>query len=574
MVKASGGTTTVGELLLSRLYDLGVRHVFGLPGDYNMDFLDQIEAFDGVEWVGSCNELNAGFSADGYARLAGVGAILTTFGPGELSAVNALAGAMAESVPIVSIVGGPTEEIMRQHTSMHHSLADGDFDHWVRVAREVTVAQTSLTPQNALGEVDRVLTECWSQQRPVYVRMPGDVAHAEIARPGRRFTRPEPVVAAGQLDAFATAARRLLDGVERPAMLVGNLPIRFHLGAAVTAMAAERNWPVAAQSLGRGLLDESDLHYVGVYNGGDSVDEVRAVVEGADALVCLGTTFFDWDGLFTADITVDRVISLHRDAAVVAGTRFAPVALPAALRCLHEIAPNRTAQWSRAPLLAADPPALDPSNNEPIRQARLWPAIQSMLREGDIFVPETGTPSFGAATMRLPADVTVVWPPIWGSIGYATPAAFGAGVAAPDRRTVLVTGDGSLQLTVQEISRMLATNQRPVIIVVNNGGYTVERAVDGRHQPYNDIDNWRYTELPAVFAREQGFTAHVARTEGELATILAGIDGRPAQLTLVEVETDPLDLPTGMPQWGRETSAADYHAQLASTPVLPLGGLP
>ncbi|MEU0550420.1 thiamine pyrophosphate-dependent enzyme [Micromonospora sp. NPDC005979] len=192
-----------------------------------------------------------------------------------------------------------------------------------------------------------------------------------------------------------------------------------------------------------------------------------------------------------------------------------------------------------------------------------------MLREGDIFVPETGTPSFGAATMCLPADVTVVWPPIWGSIGYATPAAFGAAVAAPDRRTVLVTGDGSLQLTVQEISRMLATNQRP-IIVVNNGGYTVERAVDGRHQPYNDIDNWRYTDLPAVFGRDRGFTAHVARTEGELAAILAGIDGPPAQLTLIEVETDPLDLPTGMPPVG----SGDVRRRLPRTARLHAGPAP
>ncbi|WP_329111160.1 thiamine pyrophosphate-binding protein [Micromonospora sp. NBC_01699] len=564
----------VGELLLSRLHDLGIRHIFGLPGDYNMDFLDQVEAFDGIDWVGSCNELNAGYSADGYARLAGVAAILTTFGPGELSAVNALAGAMAESVPIVSIVGGPTLDIMRQRTSMHHSLADGDFERWVRMAREVTVAQTTLTAENALGEIDRVLTECWSRQGPVYVRLPGDATRAPVARPRQRFSRPGPVVAPAQLDAFAAAARRLLAAAERPALLVGNLPIRYNLGPTVTALATERNWPVAAQALGRGLLDESDPQYVGIYNGGDSADPVREVVEGADALVCVGTTFFDWDGLFTADLHPSRIITLHRDAAVVAGTRFAPVALPAALNCLHEIAPDRTAGWPRNPALTDEPPGLDPTSDEPIRQARLWPAIQGMLCAGDIFAPETGTSSFGAANMRLPAGTTVLAAPIWGSIGYATPAAFGAQVAAPGRRTVLVTGDGSLQLTVQEISRMLACNHRPIIVVVNNGGYTVERAVDGPYQSYNDVDNWRYTDLPAVFARDTAFAAHLARTEGELAGILAGLDGSPDRLTLIEVITGVRDLPPGMPQWGRETSAADYHAKLASTPKLPWGGPP
>ncbi|MGI5212206.1 thiamine pyrophosphate-binding protein [Plantactinospora sp. CA-290183] len=320
-----GAMTTVGELLLSRLHDLGVRHIFGLPGDYNMEFLDQIEAFPGIEWVGSCNELNAAYSADGYARLAGIAAIVTTFGPGELSAVCGLAGAMAESVPIVSIVGGPPVRIMEQHAAMHHSLADGDYDRWVRVGREVTVAQTSLTADN------------------------------------------------------------------------------FHL-----------------------------------------------------------------------------------------------------------------------------PPATD-----------------------------------------------VLLAPLWGAIGYATPAAFGAGMAEPARRVVLITGDGSLQLTVQEISRMLGTGQRPIIMVLNNGGYTVERAIEGPHQPYNDIDTWRYAELPTVFARNAPVDSHVVTTEGELARVFAGLSGRPDRLTIIEVRLDTEDVPAGMPRWGQETTALDYQVRMSMDPPrLPWGGLP
>lgn len=564
---------TVGELLLRRLHDLGVRHIFGLPGDYNMEFLDQIEAFPGIEWVASCNELNASYSADGYARLAGIAAIVTTFGPGELSAVSGLAGAMAESVPIVSIVGGPPVRIMEQHAAMHHSLGDGDYDRWVRVGREVTVAQTSLTADNAGSEIDRVLCAGWLARRPVYVRLPGDVARQQVAPPSSPLVPPEPAVDPEQLDAFVGAARRLLANATRPALLVGNLAIRYDLRNLVQSLLVDRNWPVATQSMGRGFIDESSPHFVGIYNGGDSLEPARTAIEGADALVCVGTKFFDWNGLFTADLDLSRIIGLNATSSTVGEAVFPSVPPAAALRALHEITPARDADWEVT--IEPAPAPLDPTSTEPLRQARLWSAVAGMLRPGDVLVPETGTPSFGVANFHLPPDTDVLLAPLWGAIGYATPAAFGAGVADPDRRVVLITGDGSLQLTVQEISRMLATGQRPIIVVLNNGGYTVERAIDGAHQPYNDIDNWRYAELPSMFARNAPIDSHVAGTEGELARVFAGLAGRPDRLTIIEVRLDAEDVPVGMPRWGKETSALDYQVRMSMDPPrLPWGGLP
>jgi TPP-dependent 2-oxoacid decarboxylase len=575
MAKDRPARTTVGELLLSRLHDLGVRHIFGLPGDYNMEFLDQIEAFAGIDWVGSCNEVNAAYAADGYSRLAGISAMVTTFGPGELSVVNGLAGAMAESVPIVSIVGGPTTEIMDRRASMHHSLGDGDFDRWVRIAGEVTVAQTTLTAENAVAETGRVLRECWLQQRPVYIRIPGDVAHQPVADPAGRIDRPAPTVAPDQLDAFTAAAQRMLAQASRPALLVGNLAIRYELGGEIASLLAERHWPAATQGVGRGLLDETSHGYLGIYDGADSADPVREAIEGADVLVCVGAKFFDWDGLFTANLDPTRIITIDRFASTVAGTTFVPVAPAAALRRLHAIAPVRSVDWTPgAGRDRGEDARLDPTSSAPISQARLWPAMATMFEPGDVVVPETGTPSFGVASITLPSGAICVQAPLWGAIGYAIPAAFGAAVAAPDRRVVLITGDGSLQLTAQEISRMMATGQRPIIFVLNNGGYTVERAIDGPHQRYNDIDNWRYAELPAVFSRHVPVDSHLVSTEGELAQVLAGLRGVPDRPVIVEVMVDQQDLPAGMPQWGRETTAVDYQATLTDTPRLPWGGLP
>lgn len=559
MVGEDGPTVTVGELLLGRLHDLGVRHVFGVPGEFTMGFTDQVLAFDGIDWVGSSSELNAGFSADGYARVNGLGVIVSQFGAGELSSTNALAAAMVESVPIVSVVIGPSMEVMQGRTLIRHSLVDNFPDSWVNVAGQVTVAQTSLAPECALREIDRVLSECWSQQRPVYIRIPADVAKTPVPRPSRPFTRPEPVSNSAQLDAFAVAVQRRLAHTERPALLVGNIPIRLGLGPAVAAFAAEHNWPVAAQAPGRGLFDESDPRFVGVYSGSGSHDSIREVVEGADVLVCLGVTFFEWSGLFTVDPDPDRIINLEQDSAEVAGTRFGPISMGAALGQLHDVAPSRTSDWPHdaAPLIESS--ELARAGARPICHERLWPALQGVLRPGDILVGEVGTSFFGLATMRLPAGDTVLMAPTWGAVGYVIPASFGVGVAMPERRVVSVTGDGGLQMSSQDISRILAFDQHPIIFVINNRGYTSERAIEkevgGRAQSHGEeIPDWRYGELPAVFAAKGAFVVHTARTEAELAEILDGIEERPSRLTLIEVMADPSDVPEGMRQWTRKAA--------------------
>ncbi|NYT94190.1 alpha-keto acid decarboxylase family protein [Salinispora sp. H7-4] len=577
MVGGKEETVTVGELLLGRLHDLGVRHIFGVPGDYAMEFTDQVMAFDGIDWIGSSNELNAGYTADGYARIAGIGATATQYGPGELSVLNALAGAMAESVPVVSIVGGPSTEIMRRRTSVHHSLVDGDFDHWARMACEVTVAQASLTAEHALRDIDRVLGACWSQQRPVYIRIPGDVAVASVPRPARPFRRPEPVTNAAQLDAFAAAAHRRLAGAQRPVLLVGNVPVRLGLAPAVAAFASECNWPVAAQALGRGLFDEADSRYVGVYSGLESRAAVREVVEGADVVVCLGTTFFDWNGLFTAELDPDRIINLGPDAASVAGTRFGPIAMAAALGRLHQLAVRRTSGWSSGVIQSKGLSELDRAGSKSITHERLWPAIEAQLRPGDVVVAEVGTAFFGLEMMRLPTGVSVLAAPIWSSAGYAIPAAFGAGVAGPDRRVVLITGDGGVQMSPQELGHMFDFGQLAIVFMVNNRGYTTERvlekAIGEESQGYAEIPDWRYGKLLAVFAEEEDFVARTVRTEAELAEILSDIDEPPERLTFVEVVVDPTDVPEGMPEWSREASAAIYHAKFPAPARLPWSGL-
>ncbi len=156
---------TVADYIADRLAELHIKDVFGVPGDFNLEFLDHITGHDALHWVGNANELNAGYAADGYARMNGIGAVVTTFGVGELSAINAIAGSFSENVPVVHIVGAPSKDAQASRRLLHHSLGDGDFSHFRRMAREVTSAVADLTQADAVEEVDRVLRAVQTHRR-------------------------------------------------------------------------------------------------------------------------------------------------------------------------------------------------------------------------------------------------------------------------------------------------------------------------------------------------------------------------------------------------------------------------
>ena len=201
---------TVGDYLLDRLAELGVTEVFGVPGDYNLEFLDHVVAHPQLRWVGNANELNAGYAADGYGRLRGMSAVVTTFGVGELSAANAIAGSYAEHVPVVHIVGGPSKDAQGTRRALHHSLGDGDFEHFLRVSREITCAQANLMPATAAREIDRVLSEVREQRRPGYLLLPTDVARFETEPPTAPLPRYTGGTSPRALALFKEAATTLI----------------------------------------------------------------------------------------------------------------------------------------------------------------------------------------------------------------------------------------------------------------------------------------------------------------------------------------------------------------------------
>ncbi|MFJ5159502.1 alpha-keto acid decarboxylase family protein [Pantoea sp. NPDC088449] len=533
-------TFNIGDYLLHRLQQSGIRHLFGVPGDYNLQFLDSVIAHPEITWVGCANELNAAYAADGYGRCNGAAALLTTFGVGELSAINGIAGSYAEYVPVIHIVGAPASQAQQQGDCVHHSLGDGDFGHFLRMAQEVSVASAVLTAENAVAEIDRVIAEALEQHRPGYLLLAVDVAASDVVMPSAINVvsdQQQQQVAA----AFADAAERFLAPAQRVALLADFLASRWQLQPQLETLRQLRAIPAATLLMGKGVLNEQQPGYVGTYAAEGSSDHVRQAIEDTDVTLCVGVRFTDTlTAGFTQNLPAERVIDLQPFQAKVAGEVFAPLTMAQALAALMPIYQRHCAHWRLAEGMQCE-------ENEHIGAALIsqnafWQAMQRFLLPGDIILADQGTAAFGAAALRLPVDAQLLVQPLWGSIGYTLPATFGAQTAQPDRRVILIIGDGSAQLTIQELGSMQRDGQQPIIFLLNNDGYTVERAIHGAEQRYNDIAQWNWTALPHAMsvqcAAQSWRVSETAQLEAVMAQLMLN-----RRLSLVEVVMDKQDLP-------------------------------
>lgn len=531
---------TVADYLLDRLAQIGIRHFFGVPGDYNLQFLDHVIAHPQITWVGCANELNAAYAADGYARCKPAAALLTTFGVGELSAVNGIAGSYAEYLPVIHVVGAPALRAQRAGDLLHHSLGDGDFGHFARMAKEVTVAQASLTAANAEAEIDRLLTTALFERRPVYLMLPSDVAEAPLA------SRPAPLMlrqahlSQASLQAFIAAAREMLLPARRVSLLADFLAERFGAERVLEQWMNEVDMPHSTLLLGKSVLDETHACFTGTYAGAASDPQVKQLIENADAVITVGVRFTDTiTAGFSHHLPAEKCIDIQPFEARVGQQVFSQIPMCDAVKALHQLTLSLAKQW-QLPVIKR--PVLPEPNGSGLDQHGFWQQIQDFLRPDDIVIAEQGTACFGAAALSLPQGCRFIVQSLWGSIGYTLPAAFGAQTAEPARRVVLLIGDGSAQLTAQEIGSMLRDGLKPVIFLLNNEGYTVERAIHGPEQRYNDIAQWNWTQLPQALAGEhQVKTLRVTEPE-QLRQALREV-GDSQQLAFVEVVLPKMDIP-------------------------------
>ncbi|PEF56213.1 thiamine pyrophosphate-binding protein [Bacillus cereus] len=504
---------TVGQYLFDCLKLEGITEIFGIAGDYNFTLLDTLECYKGIRFIEGRNELNAGYSADGYARIKGMSALITTFGVGELSACNAIAGANSEHVPIIYIVGAPPENDQKEHKLMHHTLMDGNFDVFRNMYEQITAYSAVLTPENAKIEIPAAIQIAKEKKKLVYLVVADDLVTKPIKN-RVELTEERSTSNLKTLHAAVNHVHKLLDRAHRPVILVDIKTMRFGLQAAVQQLADTMNVPVATMMYGKGGFDENHPNYVGMYLGSFGDSEVQSKVENADCIIAIGMVLADTNtASFTAKLNQLITVNIQPDMVKIAEAEYPNVFATDMLLALQNVGYKGQGLVEK---MSFPYDQLNTNTDAPLIAANYYPRFQQMLKEEDIVVVETGTFYYGMAEVRLPSDVVYIGQGGWQSIGYATPSAFGAIMAVHERRVFLFTGDGALQLTAQEISTMLYYGCKPIIFVLNNDGYTIEKYlnVKTKNQKYNKIPQWSYTKLAEVFGGD-ALTATV-RTYGEL----------------------------------------------------------
>ncbi len=545
---------TIADYLFERVAEAGATEVFGVPGDYNLAFLDNILESDKLRWVGNTNELNAGYAADGYARERGFAAMVTTFGVGELSAINAIAGSYAEYAPVLHVVGAPATDKLDAKRRIHHSLGDGVFNHFIKMTEPVTVARAQITPENAASEIDRVIRMVLKKHRPGYLLLSPDIAALPIYPPTTKLDDSrEDITSQAALADFKQALIDFLPN--KTTTLMADLMVhRLGLQNELKALIADTEIPYTTLAWGKTLLDEQSARWAGTYTGVASQPVVKDAVENSECLIKIGVDYTDTTTAgFSQDIDEDVVVDLHYERASIAGQNYAPIALKDSLQALHEVMTSGITIVPKPFCEAMQAHEQQGADDEAIRQEDLWHIIADHLNHNNLVFADQGTAYFGISAVRLPEGVTAYGQPLWGSIGYTLPASLGAAVASPHKRSVLLIGDGSALLTIQEIAVMIKEEINPVIVLVNNDGYTVERAIHGENQHYNDIPACDWQVMPKAFgATDNNSLLLRVKTAGELKDALKRAANATDKFVMLEVITDKHDVPPLL----KEVSAA------------------
>lgn len=525
---------SIGEYLIDALAERGVRHVFGVPGDYILR-LFQIGSERGTTMVNSTREETAAYAADGYAREAGMGAAAVTFGVGILASMAAVGGANAERVPLVLIGGGPGMG-ERDGRRIHHMPSD-DMTVPRRMISEITARAVLLDdPARAFEEIDRTLDLAQRLLRPVFLEIPRDLMDArpeQVWRHPGHGSRPRADEGAVR-DAVADVAARL-DAAERPVLWSGVGVLRRGLGREVLALAEKVGAPVVESVMGKGSVDETHPLVLGVYAGATTEPHLRRLVEASDCVIEVAVDENDIDlGAFTVEIPRERIVGLAGDHVRVGHRTYAGVRFADVLRALGA-APLR-----RRELPGDLPYAWHPHEpGDALTTDAVAALLEDFLEPEDVLVCDVGSAAHLVGDVRLARAGQLHIARYYVGMGFAVPAAAGAGLAGGYERPVVLIGDGSFQMTGVDLSTAIAQGLRPIVIVLDNRGYTTERAItDG---PFNGVSPWDYARVADVVGGE-GTTVATAE---ELRSAL----GRAREVDrawVISVRLDPHDYPRSL----------------------------
>lgn len=525
---------TIAEYLIRRLQDYGIAHVFGIPGDYVLAFYSQL-CQSPIHVIGCTREDNAGFAADAYARVHGMGAVCVTYGVGGLSLCNSIAGAYAEKSPVVVISGAPGVSERINNPQLHHRVRD--FRTQLEVFEKICVAVTELVdPLTAFREIDRVLAEAARFKRPVYIELPRDMV--KVIPPAPYVCRQQEPVS--DVDALAEAvheASRWISTSERPVIIAGVEIHRFGLQDQLLELAEGAQIPITATILGKSVVSETHPLYAGLYEGAMGHQEVTQFVEQSDCVLLLGESMTDINmGIYTAKLDLGQCIWATTEHLRIRHHKFDNVLLGDFILAL---ARSRPTPPRRSPpqVPQLDGAGFQVRHDEPITIMRLIERLNQLLDDKTIVIADVGDALFSASELVTRARTEFISPAYYTSMGFATPAALGAGMGRPELRVVALVGDGAFQMTGMELSTIVRHRLHTILIVLDNKGYGTERFLHAGD--FNEIHPWHYHRLPEVLGGGRGYEI---RTEGEFDAALRTAWADTSGMSLLQVHLSVTDV--------------------------------
>ncbi len=511
----------LGQFLFEYLYRCGVRHSFGIPGDFALPMFGALEK-SRIKTVVMTHEPGAGFAADAYARVNGLGLVCVTYCVGGLNVLNAIAGAYAEKSPVVVISGAPGRKDREKDPLLHHKVKT--FETQRRVYDEVTVASAVLLDeQRAAGEIVRCVEACLRHKRPVYIELPHDMVDRPIAI---HAARPQlaPVPDPQTLAAAVEETFSLINSATKPVILAGVELARYRLGPLVLKMAERMNIPIAADLLSKSVIPENHPLYLGVYGGAMSSDEhVRKYVESADLVLMLGTFITDMSmGFYTAKLDRRRTVVATTERVAIQYHYYESVEFR---DFLGSLAHGKNVARKQFTPIASNGAASSRSNgkhDDALTIADVFRIVASHLDEHCCVVADVGDAIFGAIGIRSAKQAQFIAPGYYMSMGFAVPASIGIATARPDLRPYVLVGDGAFQMTGVEISTAVRLGLNPIVLILNNDGYGTMRKI--RKGSFTEITRWNYSRVCELVGGGQG---RIVTTNGELDAALR--DARSAQ---------------------------------------------
>lgn len=526
---------SIGEYLIERLQDYGIADIFGIPGDYVLSFYSLLEQSD-INVVGCTREDNAGFAADAYARINGMGAVCVTYCVGGLSVCNSLAGAFAEKSPVVLLTGSPGLKERLNNPLLHHKVRD--FRTQVDVFDKLCITGTELVdPATAFQEIDRVLEMAYRYKRPVYIDIPRDMVNV-IPRTNHHYRLPLPTTDERALQEACNEITALLNHARHPMIVAGVEIHRFGLQDDLIHFAEKNNIPIASTLLGKSVVRENHPLYIGLYEGAIGREEVTEYVEQSDCILMLGTFMTDLNlGIYTANLDPRKCVYATSEDLKIHYHHYENVPLDLLLQelILRNIRPGTR---------FIDPTVREPESRYLIDYSaritirRMIDRLNQSLDDETIVIADIGDSLFASTRLQTQGRTEFLCPAYYTSMGFSIPATLGAQTAMPGHRVITICGDGAFQMTCLELSTIVRQGYNPIVIVLDNAGYGTERALHPGDWDYNEIHRWSYGELTKVIG---GGVSHRINTEEEFDKALKAALTDDNQMHLLHVELDRRD---------------------------------